>query len=111
MKVTGKYRKEIRENKSLVAQREKKNHKSSPKNVFVDDLLSQLLTLRVNSGEVAQSMQVSLPQAGTAAQRELQVPSVQKARPEALQKCWGFLSVPVRLQGDGRGNTSSSRGK
>lgn len=44
--------------------------KNSPKNIFVDELLSQLLTLCVHNGEVAEGMQVSLPRAGSAAQLE-----------------------------------------
>lgn len=38
--------------------------------MFVDELFSQLLTLCVNNGEVAESMQVSLPQAGRYPQRQ-----------------------------------------
>lgn len=38
--------------------------------MFVDELLSQLLTLCVNNGEVAESMQVSLSQAARYPQRQ-----------------------------------------
>lgn len=49
--------------------RGKKLMKSSPKSIFVDELLSQLLTLCLSSGEVAGGVQVFLPQAGRYSQR------------------------------------------
>lgn len=100
----GKYRKEIAENKSFVA--EGKFTKSSPKYVFVDELLSQFLTLCSNNREVAGSMQDSILQAGSAA-AQLELPSCrcpqrQKASPEVC------LTAPVHLQGVcGRGNPLS----
>lgn len=67
IRIKGKYKKEIAENK-----REGKFTKSSPKYVFVDELLSQLLS--ANNREVAESMQDSILQAGSAA-AQLELPS------------------------------------
>lgn len=67
IRVTGKFRKEITENKSLEAKREKYN-RNSPRNASVE-LLSQLLTSCANSGAVAFRMRASLSWVGTAASR------------------------------------------
>lgn len=67
IRVTGNFRKEITENKSLEARRGKYN-RSSPRNASVD-LFSQSLTSCANSEAVAFSMRAPLPWVGTAASR------------------------------------------
>lgn len=65
--------------------REGKFTKSSPKNIFVDELLSQLLS--ANNREVAESMQDSILQAGSAA-AQLELPSCRYPQRQKASLGW-----------------------